>query len=64
MAQAALGIIYGIVLKSEIREFLALVICQGLAMGRFRAWFLEPETESGGLLNATSAESRSSYDTL
>ena len=52
LAQAALGIIYRLVLKSEMRGFLALVICQGMAMGRFKAWFLEPETESGGPLKA------------
>ena len=38
MAHVALEIIYEIVMKSEVREFTALVVCQGLAMGRFRTW--------------------------
>ena len=38
MAHVALEIIYEIVMKSEVREFTALVVCQGMAMGRFRTW--------------------------
>ena len=50
MAQESLEIIYGIVTHSEVREFVALVVCQGLAKGRIRAWLLDdPGDESGAL---------------
>ena len=39
MAYAALEIIYNSVKEREVREILALVICDGMAMGRFRSWF-------------------------
>ena len=49
MALESLEIIYGIVVESEVREFVALVVCQGLAMGRFRAWLLDSVEESRAL---------------
>ena len=59
MAWAAMGIIYGIVLDSEVREFQALVVCQDVVMGRFRTWFLDSEVESAALqLNGTSLRRR------
>lgn len=59
LACAALGIMYSIVIESEVREFQALVACQGLAMGRFRTWFLQPDVEHEAIsLNATSFERR------
>lgn len=60
LACAALEIMYGIVKDSEVREFKALVICQGLVLGRFRTWFSNLELESAALLlsNATSRERR------
>ena len=57
LACAALRIMYNIVVDSEVREFLALVICQGMALGRFRTWF--SDIEGGALpVNATSSERR------
>ncbi|CAF9922778.1 MAG: hypothetical protein ALECFALPRED_002223 [Alectoria fallacina] len=57
LACAALRIMYNIVVDSEVREFLALVVCQGMALGRFRTWF--SETKGGALpVNATSSERR------
>ena len=39
MAYKALAIIYNIVKDSEFREFVALAVCRGVALGRFRSWF-------------------------
>ena len=59
LAVAALEIMYGIVLDSEVREFQALVVCQDLAMGRFRTWCLDSGIESVGLQsNGASLEKR------
>lgn len=60
LACAALEIMYDIVKDSEVREFCALVICRGLALGRFRTWFSDPELARPALLssNATSSERR------
>ena len=49
MAYAAMGIIYSIVNKSEIREFVALVTCWGMALGRFRAWLMDTQGRDGAL---------------
>ena len=38
LAQRALEIMYGIVSEGLVREFVALVICRGMALGRFRTW--------------------------
>ena len=38
LALAALQIVYQIVREGEVREFMALVVCRGMAMGRFRLW--------------------------
>lgn len=38
---AALSIIYNIVDESEVREFLALLTCRGLVLGRFHTWLLD-----------------------
>ena len=46
LACTALEIMYDIVKESEVREFQALVICQGMALGRFRTWFSDLELES------------------
>ena len=55
LACAAMEIIYGIVMDSEVREIQALLVCQNLVMGRFRTWFLDSEIESAPLrLNGTS----------
>lgn len=43
MAYTAMQIIYHVVLDSDLKEFTALVVCQGLALGRFRTWFLDSE---------------------
>lgn len=57
LAVASLHIIYKIVLESEMREFRALVVCQGLALGRFRSWFLDSEIGIAALpLNVTLSE--------
>ena len=59
LACAAMKIIYGIVLDSEVREFQALLVCQNMVMGRFRTWFLDEETERAALqLNETSFKKR------
>lgn len=47
LAFAALEIIYRIVLESEVREFRLLVVCQGVAMGRFTLWFLDSRIAGG-----------------
>lgn len=39
VAYGALATIYNIVKDSEVREFVALVVCQQMALGRFRTWF-------------------------
>lgn len=57
LACAALEIMHSIVRDSELREFQALVVCLGMALGRFRLWFTDPEMASGVLLsNVTSFE--------
>lgn len=59
LACAAIEVIYGIVLESEVREFLALLVCQDIAMGRFRTWFIDSGTGNGASrLNRTSVEKR------
>lgn len=59
LAVAALEIMYGIVLESEVRESQALVVCQDIAMGRFRTWFSDSVMESVVLQsNGTSPEKR------
>lgn len=42
---AALKIMYNIVKDSEVREFVALVVCQNMAKARFRTWLSDSETE-------------------
>ena len=49
MARESLEIIYGIVFESEVREFTALVVCQGVVMGRFRTWLLDIADGGGAL---------------
>ena len=49
MAVKALQIISNIVLDSEVRGFVALVVCQQIARGRFRTWLLDPESENKAL---------------
>ena len=49
MAVEALMIIYNIVVESEAREFVALVVCRERTMGRFRTWLLDSESEGKAL---------------
>lgn len=57
LACTALKIMCSIVMDSGAREFQALVVCQRLALGRFRSLFLDTEVTNGALTsNATSFE--------
>lgn len=38
---AALSFIYNLVEESEVREFLALLICREMVLGRFWTWLLD-----------------------
>lgn len=38
---AALSIIYTIVEESGVREFLALLVCRGMVLGRFWVWLID-----------------------
>lgn len=44
LAYAALEIIYDVVFECDVREFVALAACQGIALPRFRTWLLDPES--------------------
>ena len=60
LVTAALEIMYNLVKDSEVREFAALLVCQNMAMARFRTSFTDTETEldCNLALNASSFRKR------